>query len=96
MALVATSLKLPKALKARVARLAKRAGESPHACMVRLLEERVEDAERFQEFIEDARQADLQMQGTREGYGADEVHRYLEAKVEGRSARKPKPVRWPD
>ena len=28
------------------------------------------------------------------GYAADDVHAYLEAKVAGRRARRPRPVRW--
>ncbi len=95
MSVVATSLKLPKGLKSRIARLARRAGESPHALMLRLLEERVDDAERFQQFIEEARQADRQMQETGQGYAADDVHEYLKSKVEGRRAIRPKPVQWP-
>ena len=47
MTLAATSLKLPKTLKSRITRLAKRAGESPHAFMLRVLEDQVEAAERF-------------------------------------------------
>src|ERR1700704_7075624 len=56
MPLVATSLKLPKTLKSRITRLAKRAGESPHAFMLRLLEKQVQAVERFEQFVADARQ----------------------------------------
>ena len=49
MSLAATSLKLPKTLKTRITRLAKRAGESPHAFMLRLLEEQVQATERFEQ-----------------------------------------------
>ena len=54
---VATSLKIPKALKSRISRLAKREGASPHALMLRMLEERVEDAERFQQFVGEAHES---------------------------------------
>ena len=94
MPLTATSLKLPKALKDRIARLAKRAGESPHAYMVRLVEEQVEAAERHERFLADARAADARMRETGTGYAATDVHRYLEAKVAGRTAERPKPVAW--
>jgi predicted transcriptional regulator len=90
-----TSLKLPKDLKSRIARLAKRSGQSPHAFMLQMLEERVEDAERFERLIEDAREADRHMQETGKGFAADDVHEYLQAKVEGRAVGRPKPVRWP-
>jgi hypothetical protein len=94
MSLVATSLKLPKTLKTRITRLAKRAGESPHAFMLRLLEEQVQATERFEEFLTEARQADERMQESGVGYAAADVHGYLEAKVTGRKTTRPKPVQW--
>ena len=94
MSLVATSLKLPKTLKTRITRLAKRAGESPHSFMLRLLEEQVQATERFEQFLAEARQADERMQEGGAGYAAADVYGYLEAKVTGRKATRPKPVRW--
>jgi len=94
MSLAATSLKLPKTLKARITRLAKRGGESPHAFMLRLLEEQVQATERFEQFLAEARQADKRMQEGGIGYAAADVHGYLEAKVIGRKATRPKPVQW--
>ena len=94
MPVAATSLKLPKALKDRIIRLARRTGESPHAFMLRLLEERVQAAERFEKFVADARQADHRMRESGEGYVAADVHAYLEARVAGRKAARPKPVQW--
>ena len=94
MTVAATSLKLPKTLKTRIARLARQAGESPHALMVRMLQERVEDAERFQRFVEEARAADREMQQTGEGHPATDVHEYLQARIDGRRPARTKPVRW--
>lgn len=94
MPLVATSLKLPKTLKSRIARLAKRAGESPHAFMLGLLEKQVEAGERFEQFVADARQADQRMQESDQGYAVADVHGYLEAKAAGRKTARPKPARW--
>jgi predicted DNA-binding protein len=94
MSLAATSLKLPKTLKARITRLAKRAGESPHAFMLRLLEEQVRATERFEQFLAEARQADERMQQGGIGYAATDVHEYLKAKVTRRKATRPKPVQW--
>ena len=94
MSLAATSLKLPKTLKTRITRLAKRAGESPHAFMLRLLEEQVQAAERFEQFLAEARQADEHMQECRTGYASADVHRYLEAAVKGRKAARPNLVQW--
>src|SRR5205823_6913402 len=79
MPLAATSLKLPNTLKSRITRLAKRAGESPHAYMLRLLEVQVQAAERFEKFVADARQADRRMHESGQGYAATDVHSYLKA-----------------
>jgi predicted DNA-binding protein len=94
MALAATSLKLPKTLKTRITRLAKRAGESPHAFMLRLLEEQVQATERFEHFLAEARQTDKRMQEGGIGYLAADVHEYLKAKVTGLKATRPKPMQW--
>jgi predicted transcriptional regulator len=94
MSVSATSLKLPRRLKARLERAARRAGESPHAFMVRALESQVEAAERYQRFVDDGMRADEAMQQSGLGYAAKDVHAYLEAKAHGRAARRPKAVRW--
>jgi predicted transcriptional regulator len=94
MSLAATSLKLPQRLKARVEGLARRAGESPHSFMVRALESQVEAAERYEAFLRDGMRADQAMQHTGLGYDAKDVHAYLEARIRGRKARRPKAVRW--
>jgi hypothetical protein len=92
--LAATSLKISRTLKSRIARLAKRAGESPHGFMLRLLENQVQTAERFEQFVADARQADQRMQESGQGYAAADVHGYLKAKIAGRVATRPKPAQW--
>lgn len=94
MPVAATSLKLSKALKTRITRLAKRAGESPHAFMLRLLEDQVQAAERFEQFAAEAVQADARMQESGLGYKASDVHGYLQAKVARRKATPPKSVQW--
>ena len=94
MTLAATSLKLSKTLKSRITRLAKRAGESPHAFMLRVLEDQVEAAERFERFVADARYADQRMQESGQGYAAADVHGYLKARIAGGLATRPKPAQW--
>ena len=92
--IIATSLKVPRTLKSRIDRIAKRSGESTHAFMLRALQEQVEAAERYQAFLEEGRRADEAMQGSGLGYAADEVHAYLASRIVGRKARRPKPARW--
>jgi predicted transcriptional regulator len=94
MSVTATSLKLPRRLKSRVERLARRAGESPHAFMVRALESQVEAAERYEAFLQEGMRADEAMQQTGLGDDADYVHANLEARVRGRKTRRPKADRW--
>lgn len=94
MTTAATSLKVPRRLKLRLERLAKRARQSPHALMLQALESHVEAAERYQAFLEEGMHADLAMQQSGLGYEADDVHAYLAAKVAGQKARRPKPLRW--
>jgi predicted transcriptional regulator len=94
MTIVATSLKVPRALKARIDRLAKRTGVSAHALMLRALEEQLDAAERYQVFLDDAARADDAMQASGQGYPAEAVHAYLAAKVQRQRTQRPKPVRW--
>lgn len=94
MTTTATSLKLQQRLKSRVERVARRAKESPHAFMVRAIEEQVQAEELHQQFLADAARADEAMQRGGLGYAAEEVHAYLQAKVAGKRTRRPKPVRW--
>lgn len=94
MTVAATSVKLSKGLKARIHRLARQAGTSPHALMVQMIEERVDAAERAARFIDDARRADESMQATGTGYRAQDVHAHLEAQLAGRRTQRPKPVQW--
>ena len=89
---------MPRLATARCSRatfsVAKRAGESPHAFMLRLLEDLVQAAERFEQFVADARQADQHMQESGRGYAAADVHSYLKARIAGRVATRPKPAQW--
>ena len=94
MPIAATSLKISRRLKSRIEKLARREGETSHSFMVRTLEEQVDVVERHQRFVEDAVRADEAMQKSGTGYPMQAVHRYIEAKVPGRAARRPAPVRW--
>lgn len=95
MQIAATSLKIPTALKRRIARLAARSGESPHALMVRALAEHVEAAELHAAFVADAAVAEQQMRASGEAYAMADVHRYVQARAAGRKATRPRAVRWP-
>lgn len=94
MTVAATSIKIPRRLKSKIERLARHSGETSHAFMLRALEGQVEAAERYRAFLRDGVRADEAMLRSGLGYAAGDVHAYLEAKVSGRRARKPRPVRW--
>ena len=94
MTVAATSIKIPRRLKSKIERLARHTGESSHAFMLRALEGQVEAAERYRAFLQDGVRADEAMLRSGLGYAADDVHAYLQAKVSGRRARRPRPVRW--
>ena len=94
MTLAATSIKIPSRLKSKIERLARQTGQTPHAFMLQALEGQVESAERYRAFVREGIRADEAMLRSGLGYEADDVHAYLEAKVAGRRARRPEPVRW--
>jgi predicted transcriptional regulator len=94
MATAATSIKLPPTLKSELERLARRSGETTHAVMVRALTEHVAAAKRYRSFLDDAARADVDMQESGVGYAMQEVHAYVAAKVRGKRAKRPSPVKW--
>ena len=91
---VATSLKLPGELKARIEKLAGKSGKSAHAFVLAALEEHVIRSELAEQFLEDAVAADEDMQRTGVGHDASEVHAYLVAKAQGKKVRRPRAKRW--
>lgn len=91
---VATSLKLPPALKERLHEVADRAGQTPHTYMITALEERVTQDELAQQFRRDARAADKAMQRSGKGYTASDVHAYIEARLAGKKVKRPLARPW--
>jgi len=90
---VATTLKLPETLKARIAPLAEATGKSPHAWMIEALEARVAQSEAYAAFVAEALEAEREMLKTGEAYDADDVFAYLRDKVAGRPAKRAKPIK---
>ena len=86
-----TTLKLPEALKARIVKLAEAAGRTPHAFMIEALEAHTTAAELRREFIASAVAAEREVEQYGITYSADEVHRYIRARLAGKRARHPKP-----
>lgn len=88
-----TSVKLPPELKARVAAVARKTGRSPHSVIVEAVERHTADEERMQSFIQDALQADAEIDSKGEAYAAADVHRWLDQLAKGRKVRRPRPCR---
>lgn len=94
MATVPTSLKLPDDLKERVDAAARAAGKSSHAFMVEAIEQETQRAERYRRFVQEALEAEREMQQGGVHYAAEDVFRYAIARANGKPARRPKPQRW--
>ena len=92
---VATSLKIPPELKARVDAAAEAAGKSAHAFMIEAIEIETSRAERHDAFVAEALEAEAEMEQTGRYYAAEDVFRYVRARAEGKRARRPKPKVWP-
>lgn len=88
-----TTLKLPRALKARIARLAKKSGRSPHAFMLEALERQIRREEQVAAFVEEALTADRGIEEGDEVYAAADVHAWLARLARGERAARPRPWR---
>ena len=90
-----TTIRLPEELKARIDTAAEKAGRSPHALIVALLERGIEQAEQRSSFVAEALAAREEFAENHLGYDADELHRYLAERAEGKKARRPPVKKWP-
>jgi predicted transcriptional regulator len=88
-----TTLKIPDKLKARIARLARDTGRSPHSFMVEALEREVSREERMREFVREAQAANADIEAGGAVYRAQDVHTWLERIAKKGKAQRPKPWR---
>ena len=94
MAKIATSLKLPSDLKARVDTAAEAAGKSPHAFMVEAIEQQTTRAEQHEAFLDDALRADRELDRTGVHFAAVDVFRYMTARARNKLTRRLSPKSW--
>ena len=85
-----TTLKLPDALKSRIAALSESAGQSPHGWMVQALEAQVALAERRAAFVEDARAAAADIDAGGPLYAMEDVSAWIRARAGGLPASRPR------
>jgi len=89
-----TSLKLPEEVKKLATTAAQMQGITPHAFMVDAIRTAATNAEKRAQLIADATAAREKILASGQGYAADEVHAYLQARVQGKTARKPRSKTW--
>ncbi|MGH7858028.1 MAG: CopG family ribbon-helix-helix protein [Candidatus Binatia bacterium] len=87
-----TTLKLPEKLRARVSRIAKKTGRTPHRLMLEAIERETAREERVEAFVKEALAADRAIENGGEVYGTRDVHAWLRRLARGSKAR-PKPWR---
>jgi predicted transcriptional regulator len=92
--MAATSLKIPDDLKRRIERLAGAAKKTPHAFMVDVLSQEADRAELRMRFSEDAALAESEATESGKAVPVDAAFDYLEARVAGRSVRRPRARAW--
>lgn len=89
-----TTLKVPDALKRRVAAAAEAAEKSPHAFMLDAIERQTRLDEERRAFVSEAVAAREEALKSKEGYAATDVHRYIAGKVRGKKVKPPPPRAW--
>lgn len=89
-----TSLKLPEDVKQLATAAAKQQGITPHAFMVDAIRVAAQLAEKRAAFIADAMTSRAETHESGEGYFAEDVHAYVQARVRGKVAAKPKARAW--
>ncbi|MGA2191632.1 MAG: hypothetical protein ABSH33_24245 [Steroidobacteraceae bacterium] len=92
--MAATSLKLPEALKRRIERLAGAANKTPHAFMVEVLSQEADRAELRERFAEDAAVSEKEAMESGKAVPLRVAFDYLEARVAGKSVRRPRERAW--
>lgn len=84
-----TTIRLPDELKARVADAAKQAGTTVHGFMLEAIAEKTDETERRAEFYAEAERRYAEFLKTGEIIPWDEMRRYLEDRLAGKSAKRP-------
>jgi predicted transcriptional regulator len=92
-AIATTSIKLPAALKARVAELSVADGKTLHAWLVEAVTQQAARAEMRASFVSDALSAADAIDAGAEVYAEEEVHAYIVSRARGTRVRRPRPLR---
>ncbi len=87
---MAVSLRLPEAVKRRIAKLASQRETTAHAFILEAIREKVELEEAEQAFHAQAERRLARMKKSGLGIPADEVFAYLKQRTQGEPAKRPK------
>ena len=88
-----TTIRLSKELKDKVARAAERAGKTPHSFILDAIAEKAELEERRAAFVETAEQRYAAIVASGNTLAWSDMRQYLERRISGSRASRPKPRR---
>lgn len=92
--MAATSLKLPDDLKRRIERLAGTAKKTPHAFMVEALTREAERSELRERFATDSALSESEAMASGKAFSLATAFDYLQMRVSGAKARRPRAHAW--
>lgn len=86
-----TTIRLPQALKERIARAAERAGTTAHSFILDAIAEKAEQEEQRGDFEDTAERRYASIVATGKTVPWSEMRRYLERRLAGKKVSRPKP-----
>lgn len=86
-----TTIRLPDALKERIAEAAQRAGTTPHAFILQAIAEKAEREEQRGDFHDTAARREAAIAATGMTVPWSDMRRYLEDRIAGKSVQRPTP-----
>ncbi|HNQ56371.1 MAG: CopG family transcriptional regulator [Rhodocyclaceae bacterium] len=84
-----TTIRLPEALKARIAAAAKRAGTTPHSLILEAIAEKAEQEERRADFNQAAEDRYARIVAAGKTIPWSEIRDFLENRLSGKAAKRP-------
>lgn len=88
-----TTIRLPPKLRARIHALAKQSGRSAHSFILEAVERHADYEEQMRSLVNEAVEADAEIDRTGEVYRADDVHAWMTRLAHGTATDRPKPWR---
>lgn len=89
-----TTLRLPDELRARIAKLAAKSGQTAHSIMLEAIAQKVEEAELRASFYSEADARFTEMMESGAGVPWHDMRAYIETRASGKNVRAPKARTW--